>query len=117
MAAAPAPTPIPALAPALNDPLDDSLLLEGTGAEEVESVDEAVGEAFDETVVPVDDESVVCRLGSQSGQPFRRTQHISYFSLALEYTYRSWRRVDNCKGKEMKRGAVCWGPKNCACVC
>ena len=59
MAAAPAPTPIPALAPALSDPLDDSLLLEGTGAEDVESVDEAVGEAL----VPVDDESVVCRLG------------------------------------------------------
>lgn len=72
IAPAAAPTPIPALAPALSDPLEDSSLVEGVGAEEVESVDEAVGEMS----VPVDDASVVYRLGSQSSQPIRFAQSV-----------------------------------------
>lgn len=60
IAPAAAPTPIPALAPALSDPLEDSSLVEGVGAERVESVGEAVGE----TSVLLDDVSVVYRLGS-----------------------------------------------------
>lgn len=52
--------------------LDDSSLLEGVGAEEVESVGE--------TVLPVEDESVVCHLGPPVGQQsssYTKTNHIS----------------------------------------
>lgn len=55
--AAAAPTPIPALAPALRLALDDPPVLEEVGAEEVESV----GEAVDVAVVSVNDELVVYR--------------------------------------------------------
>lgn len=70
-----APTPTPALAPALSDPLEESSLLEEEGAEPFETVGkslnvcemvlpfETVGESANvkgcETVILFDDESVV----------------------------------------------------------
>jgi hypothetical protein len=74
-----APTPIPALAPALNDPLlDGSSLLEGVGAELEEVGSVGVGEADVESVVPIEVESVVCRSGSRPSQPkhLRKFLHV-----------------------------------------